>query len=117
MKRSRLVFAVILGVVAIADTFMQRVDGQAVGAPTVAPLAFVHATVVDGTGAGPKANQTVVVSQGQILVVGPFGSVSIPLVPASLMSLTSSSSRASGICMSILDTKGSTTCDCSSRTG
>ena len=78
MKRSRLVFAVVLGVVAIADTFMQRVDGQAVRAPTVAPLAFVHATVVDGTGAGPKANQTVVVSQGQILVVGPFGSVSIP---------------------------------------
>src|SRR5215472_4131162 len=41
-------------------------------------LAFVRATVVDGTGASAKYNQTVLVSEDRIMAVGPSGRVRIP---------------------------------------
>ncbi|MBC7895534.1 MAG: amidohydrolase family protein [Cytophagaceae bacterium] len=41
-------------------------------------VALTHVTVIDGTGAGPKADQTVVISNGRISAVGPFASVNIP---------------------------------------
>jgi imidazolonepropionase-like amidohydrolase len=47
----------------------------AVDASTVA---LTHVQVIDGTGAGPKRDQTIVVSGGKIVTLGPSGSVSIP---------------------------------------
>jgi hypothetical protein len=41
-------------------------------------FAFVHATVIDGTGAAAKRNQTVLVSEDRITAVGPSGKVRIP---------------------------------------
>ena len=43
------------------------------------PMAFVHATVIDGTGAAARPNQTVLVSGDRITAVGPSGKVIIPL--------------------------------------
>src|SRR6516164_1484378 len=42
------------------------------------PAAFVHATVIDGTGADARPDQTVVVSEDRIAAVGPSGKVVIP---------------------------------------
>ena len=42
------------------------------------PVAFVHATVIDGTGAAARPDQTVVVSEDRITAVGPSGKVVIP---------------------------------------
>ena len=41
-------------------------------------VALEHATVIDGTGAPARQNQTIVVSGGRIAAVGPPGSVQIP---------------------------------------
>ncbi|HEV2146267.1 MAG TPA: amidohydrolase family protein [Longimicrobiaceae bacterium] len=41
-------------------------------------VALTGATVIDGTGAAPKANQTIVIRDGRIAEVGPSGSVQIP---------------------------------------
>src|SRR5215469_5125494 len=41
-------------------------------------FAFVHATVIDGTGAAAKRNQTILISEDRITAVGPSGKVRIP---------------------------------------
>jgi Amidohydrolase family len=41
-------------------------------------FAFEHVTVIDGTGAGAKLNQTVFVSRERIIAVGPSGKVQVP---------------------------------------
>ena len=41
-------------------------------------LALTHVLLVDGTGAAPKADQTIVIRAGRIAVVGPAASVQIP---------------------------------------
>ena len=41
-------------------------------------VAMEHATVIDGTGASAKRDQTIVVSAGRIAAVGPSGSVQVP---------------------------------------
>ena len=46
-----------------------------VGAGTVA---LTHVKVIDGTGAAPRADQTVILSNGQIAAVGTFGEVAVP---------------------------------------
>jgi imidazolonepropionase-like amidohydrolase len=46
-----------------------------VDAPTVA---LVHARVIDGTGAQPKLDQTIIIAHGQIQQVGPSASVQPP---------------------------------------
>jgi imidazolonepropionase-like amidohydrolase len=43
-----------------------------------AVLALTHVLLVDGTGAAPKADQTIVIRAGKIAAVGPSGSVQIP---------------------------------------
>src|SRR5690349_21121684 len=40
--------------------------------------AIEHVLVVDGTGAAPRANQTILIDHGRIAAVGPDGSVAIP---------------------------------------
>jgi cytosine/adenosine deaminase-related metal-dependent hydrolase len=42
------------------------------------PLALTHVTVIDGTGAPPKPNQTVIVAGDRITAVGGFDAVRIP---------------------------------------
>jgi imidazolonepropionase-like amidohydrolase len=41
-------------------------------------VALTHVWVIDGTGAMPAADQTVVIENGRISAVGPFGSVTVP---------------------------------------
>ena len=41
-------------------------------------LALTHVLLVDGTGAAPKADQTIVIRSGRIVAVGPTASVQIP---------------------------------------
>ncbi len=41
-------------------------------------LALTHVLLVDGTGAAPKSDQTVVIRAGRISAVGPAASVPIP---------------------------------------
>ncbi|HWE24219.1 MAG TPA: amidohydrolase family protein [Myxococcales bacterium] len=41
-------------------------------------IAITHVRVIDGTGAPPRENQTVVISGGKIAAVGPFGSTAVP---------------------------------------
>lgn len=41
-------------------------------------LAFTHVTVIDMTGAPPKADMTVVVSGNRIITIGPTGNARIP---------------------------------------
>ena len=43
-----------------------------------ATFAFVHMTVIDGTGASARPNQTVVVSEDRIVAVGPHDEVPVP---------------------------------------
>ena len=46
-----------------------------VSAPTVA---LTHVRIIDGTGAAPSENQTIVIDHGKIAAVGPAASVAIP---------------------------------------
>jgi enamidase len=41
-------------------------------------IAFTHATVVDGTGAAPKHDQTLVIDKGRITALGPAASTRVP---------------------------------------
>jgi len=41
-------------------------------------IAFTHAEIVDGTGAGPKIDQTLVVANGRIAAIGSSAGVTIP---------------------------------------
>src|SRR6267143_2049223 len=41
-------------------------------------LALTHVLLIDGTGAAPKTDQTIVIRAGRIATVGPAGSVQIP---------------------------------------
>src|SRR5229473_3736787 len=43
-----------------------------------AAVALTHVLLVDGTGAGPKPDQTIVIRDGRIAEVGPAGSVQVP---------------------------------------
>src|SRR5688572_8845900 len=52
-------------------------------------LALTHVLLIDGTGAAPKAHQTVVIRNGKIEAVGPVGSVQVP-TGAKVLDLTGS---------------------------
>jgi imidazolonepropionase-like amidohydrolase len=52
------------------------VGGQ--GAGTAAPLAITGATLIDGTGAAPAPNQTVLIEGARITAVGPSDTVRVP---------------------------------------
>jgi len=41
------------------------------------PFAFIHATVIDGTGAAARVDQTIIVSQNHISAVGTSGRTTI----------------------------------------
>ena len=62
------------------------VNAHADRAPTLAPFiavdapvtALTHVTVIDGTGAAARADQTIVIAAGKITSVGPAGQAKIP---------------------------------------
>src|SRR3954463_4115394 len=61
----------------------QRPDSFAAGVREyitvdTAALALTHVLLVDGTGAAPKRDQTIVLRAGKIAAVGPAGSVQVP---------------------------------------
>jgi enamidase len=41
-------------------------------------IAFTHATVIDGTGAAPEHDQTLVIDKGRIVALGPVASTQVP---------------------------------------
>src|SRR3989441_925005 len=81
----RLVALVTLGFVTLAPAALpsQRPDSlatevrQYVVVDTVT-VALTHVLLVDGTGAGPKPDQTIVIRDGRIAEVGPAASVQVP---------------------------------------
>src|SRR5215216_349387 len=46
--------------------------------PASRPLAFMHVTVIDMTGAPPKSDQIVIITGNRIAVLGNSGEVSVP---------------------------------------
>src|SRR5574342_406401 len=61
----------------------QRPDSFAAGvreyiSVDTAVLALTHVLLIDGTGAGPKPDQTIVIRAGKIAAVGPAASVQAP---------------------------------------
>lgn len=48
------------------------------GDKKIAPIAFTHVTVIDATGAPPRNDMTVVVSEGKIAAIGQSASVAVP---------------------------------------
>ena len=58
--------------IALSDTTRAYVS---VEAPVVA---LTHVIVIDGTGAAPKSDQTVVIADGRIQAVGPFSATAVP---------------------------------------
>lgn len=77
----RLAFAAVLllgaatAVVAQPDIGEETKKFVSVNAPVVA---ITHATVVDGTGAPAKSDQTIIIQDGQIRAVGPYASTQVP---------------------------------------
>jgi imidazolonepropionase-like amidohydrolase len=72
--RTAVVAAVVVVTSGFAATDRQTVNAQAQGGTT----AIVGATVIDGTGAAPMQNATVVVRDKRIVAVGPRASVTVP---------------------------------------
>ena len=73
MKRA-LAFLVVL----FASASVAHADSKnwvAYGQPVIA---FTHATIVDGTGAAPQRDQTLVIDKGRITAVGPATSTKVP---------------------------------------
>jgi len=59
-----------------ASPVSQEVEGFRATQATI--IAFENARIIDGTGAPPRDNQTLVVRDGRILAIGPTGGVTIP---------------------------------------
>lgn len=73
LLRSRSPRIALFAGVALACAHFSRPDPDA-----MSTLAITHATVIDGTGAAPKADFTVVIRGGRIARVAPAGEVTIP---------------------------------------
>src|SRR6185437_10843010 len=73
MKRMFVAGAVLLAFASLAHA--DPTDWVAYQQPVVA---FTHATIVDGTGAAPKLDQTLVIDKGRISELGPAGSTKVP---------------------------------------
>src|SRR5881396_2555083 len=67
-----------LGTLAPDALTAQRPDSLAADVRQYAVVALSHVLLVDGTGAAPKPDQTIVVRDGRIAEVGPAPSVQVP---------------------------------------
>jgi enamidase len=85
VKKAVLVFALVIVGVAVAAA--QRGQGGGGQAPNpnrpylkvdAAVIAITHVRVIDGTGAAPRADQTLILRDGNIAAVGPASSTPVP---------------------------------------
>jgi imidazolonepropionase-like amidohydrolase len=65
------VVAIALGLIALQLAAQDQL-------PTAKTLVIAHVTVIDGTGAPPRPDETVVVEHGRITRIGPAKSVQTP---------------------------------------
>ena len=70
--------ALVLQVVLLASLSVAHADTKDWVAYRQPVIAFTHATIVDGTGAAPKADQTLVIDKGRITELGPAASTKVP---------------------------------------
>jgi enamidase len=70
--------ALVLLVVLLASASVAHADPKDWVAYNQPLMAFTHATVVDGTGAAPKYDQTLVIDKGRITALGPAASTRVP---------------------------------------
>ena len=73
MKRVLVLLAALVASIALAHA--AETDWVAYKQPLIA---FTHATIVDGTGAPPKYEQTLVIDKGRITELGPTASTQVP---------------------------------------
>ena len=73
MKRALVLLVMLLASLSVAHADTK--DWVAYRQPVIA---FTHATIVDGTGAAPKADQTLVIDKGRITELGPAASTKVP---------------------------------------
>jgi imidazolonepropionase-like amidohydrolase len=73
MKRALVLLAALAASIALAQA--AETDWIAYQQPVIA---FTHATVVDGTGAAPEYDQTLVIDKGRITELGPAASTRVP---------------------------------------
>jgi enamidase len=73
MKRTAVLLAILFASVPVANATPQ--DWIAYKQPVIA---FTHAIVIDGTGAPPKADQTLVINKGRITELGPAATIKVP---------------------------------------
>src|SRR6185312_15034467 len=68
----------VAGAVLLAFASLAHADPKAWIAYQQPVIAFTHATIVDGTGAAPKLDQTLVIDKGRISELGPTANTKIP---------------------------------------
>ena len=73
MKRALVVLAVFFASIPLAVAAPK--GWVAYGQPVIA---FTHATIVDGTGAAPRPDQTLVIEKGRITALGPANTTKVP---------------------------------------
>ena len=73
MKRTLVLLVVLLASLSVA-----RADTKDWVAYKQPVIAFTHTTVIDGTGAAPKQDQTLVIDKGRITALGPAESTKVP---------------------------------------
>jgi enamidase len=73
VKRTHVLLVVLLASLSVAHADTK--DWVAYKQPVIA---FTHATIVDGTGAAPKTDQTLVIEKGRITALGPAASTKVP---------------------------------------
>ncbi len=80
--RSKLIARALSGRVALLlaalVVFSTSVGSRHAAAPSNGILVFTHLTVIDGSGAAPRAGQTVVIKGGRIAAIGHAGDVAVP---------------------------------------
>ncbi|HYI49634.1 MAG TPA: amidohydrolase family protein [Allosphingosinicella sp.] len=81
LRSARPFLALFAGLAALLPS--SAVPQPAPGTPNLirerGPLtAIEHVLVIDGTGAAPRANQTILIDHGRIIAIGPDGSIAIP---------------------------------------
>ena len=73
MKRTLVLLVVLLASLSVA-----RADTKDWVAYKQPVIAFTHTTVIDGTGAAPKQDQTLVIDKGRITALGPAATTKVP---------------------------------------
>jgi enamidase len=70
--------ALVLSIVFFASVSIAHADTKEWTAYQQPVIAFTHASVIDGTGAAPKPDQTLVIDKGRIAALGPAAFTKVP---------------------------------------